>query len=305
MRRVSSHKWRNAIPCAVSVGLLLALQRSGYRNVPLAMALTILSVAALVYWVAGYESVNRWGASLYARHSTKYPKMTLSVAILIGAMLGGMTGGGSYFFVRTIYQEHAQLQTAKQNPPFSIDIETALFAPHRNKTCCFWMLFKRQREFMVMHTNAALFVRIKNVQTRQSMVDKLEFEIKVNGRWEKAHRVDTRFGEIYFVSKDLREASLIDQNTQFLDRVIADHNFMPREAVRGWVLLDYPSDGGEANPEFRVFISDVAGRSYISDPIRSEYISAESTMQGSILKISDIKTDLSGFTVRYFNDRSE
>jgi hypothetical protein len=282
----------------------VALQVSGYQNVPLAVILTILCVSALLYWTATHESAKRWGVGLYARYGARYPTMTLLVAIISGALIGGMIGGGSYIFFKNLYGQEKSTSRIAEIQPFSVDIETTLFAPSRDKACGFYLVYPSLHGETISPANAAIFLRLINLQSVPSMISKYGVEIKINDRWEKALKLDTRVAVIYVAFGGLNKAIPLREDTLLFDRFLSNHNLQPREVIRGWVLIEYPKSAGQVKPEFRVTVSDVAGASYVSGPLMSKADSTNDAAQAATFSVGDKKTirDLSNTHVTYYSE---
>ena len=128
-------------------------------------------------------------------------------------------------------------------------------SPHRTP---FVVRFKDTLFF----TNTALCLSITNLQSVPSQIESVRIEIESTpGQWTRLFRVDT-FGQdvaVYIAGRDLRVAQRIayeDLVFNLLNRIMNS-----RDAIEGWILLEYP-DGIRSipnAPRFRIQISDKAG----------------------------------------------
>src|SRR5437667_8269846 len=80
-------------------------------------------------------------------------------------------------------------------------------------------------------------IRITNNQPTRTLIDDLTIEMMTNGQqWAMMPQLPTQTLRVYLGD----EKSGSEISGQFLDREIADRDFVPGETVRGTLLLDYP-----------------------------------------------------------------
>jgi hypothetical protein len=155
--------------------------------------------------------------------------------------------------------------------PFFVSVGPTLISRSRNVVFGeFTATFEREGRLTVIPLNVSIYMSVTNLQSAQSMIDKMRVDIKTkHGDWVPLIRVDCRPYKVFASGDDPQNAIGVD--LVLFAKQIFFRWIQPHENVRGWEFFEYPkrSDKEEFDTTFRVTIVDSAGLSFTSPELKS------------------------------------
>jgi hypothetical protein len=191
----------------------------------------------------------------------------------------------------------------KLSAPFSVEIAGVFYSPDREHAAGFWLSYPGLHSETVSPANAALYLRIVNLQNVPAMIAAYSIESKnANGEWVKLTRIPT-VGTVPYAAVNLKDAVQLREDTHFLDRLVREHNLQPREPLEGWVFFEYPKLQSLYRfvPKYRVTITAVTGETYVAEPVAKAYATDDAT-QPTYFSVKPPKTDLTALHQQYWTD---